>query len=237
MNRLFYIATGILFFFSIASVSFLISSVTVVSAAEEKKDEAPLKVTETKSEVKPEAKVEPNSASKSANKEEPKKEEKKQSGKNSLMGGDKEPTVITSQVLTTDNKAKTALFKGAVVARKGDKTLYADSMLVYYTESSDGESSNIDRIESEGKVKLVRKDRVITSDRAVYFAGDNERAVFTGSPRAIEGKNIITGTIMTYYIKDDRSMVENSKVFLVEKEQGTQASTGKASKAEKKKKK
>jgi|GEM_PF-1082353 lipopolysaccharide export system protein LptA len=133
------------------------------------------------------------------------------------------PTIITSVSLTADNKAKTALFTGSVVAKKADSTIYADRMLVYYSEGESG--SNIDKIECDGNVKLVRGDRVVTSGKMVYYAGTDktdERAIFTDSPRAAEGKNVVTGTKMTYYMKDDRSLVENSKVFMVEKEQGTQ---------------
>ncbi len=129
------------------------------------------------------------------------------------------PTVITSTSLTADNKAKTALFTGSVVAKKGDMTLYADRMLVYYVDSGSG--SNIDKIDAEGNVKLIRGNRVVTSGKVMYYAGPEERAVFTESPRAAEGKNVVTGTKMTYYMKDDRSVVENSKVFLVEKEQAS----------------
>jgi lipopolysaccharide export system protein LptA len=128
------------------------------------------------------------------------------------------PTVITSESLTADNKDKTALFTGSVVAKKGDMTLYADRMLVYYIESGGG--SNIDKIDAQGNVKLIRGDRVVTSGKLMYYAGAEERAVFTENPRAAEGKNVVTGTKMTYYMKDDRSLVENSKVFIVEKEQG-----------------
>jgi len=128
------------------------------------------------------------------------------------------PTVITSESLTADNKAKTALFTGSVVAKKGDMTLYADRMLVYYIESGGG--SNIDKIDAQGNVKLIRGDRVVTSGKLMYYAGAEERAIFTESPRAAEGNNVVTGTKMTYYMKDDRSLVENSKVFIVEKEQG-----------------
>jgi lipopolysaccharide export system protein LptA len=227
MRNLLLIAAGILFFFSVSSLSFLVTSVTVVSAAEEKKEEAPVKASDNKAEVKPEAKPEIKAEVKpdvkSETNAEPKKEQKKQLGKTSLMGGgDKEPTVITSNSLTADNNAKTALFTGHVVAKKGDRTFYADRMLVHYIESADGESSNIDRIEADGNVKLVRNARVITSDKMIYYAGADERAVFTGGPRATEGKNMLTGTIMTYYMKDDRSVVENSKVFIVEKDQGSQ---------------
>jgi lipopolysaccharide export system protein LptA len=41
-----------------------------------------------------------------------------------------------------------------------------------------------------------------------------QKIVFTGNPRAVEGSNVITGTKMIYLIAEDRSIVENSKVFL-----------------------
>lgn len=132
-----------------------------------------------------------------------------------------EPTVITSQSLTADNKAKTALFEGSVVARKGDMTFSGDRMLVYY--SDDKGSGTVTKIEAEGNVKLVKGDRVITAQSATYFTAPEEKAVFTGEPRASDGENVITGTRMTYFLKDERSLVENSKVFLVDKQRKTGA--------------
>jgi lipopolysaccharide export system protein LptA len=128
-----------------------------------------------------------------------------------------EPIVITAGSLTANNKAHTALFKGSVVVTKGEVTMNADHMLVYYKEGGSGNSS-VDRIEATGNVKVVKGARVITSGKAVYHAGANERIVFTDSPRAMEGQNMVTGTVMTYYVQDDRSFVENSKVFMVNKE-------------------
>ena len=127
----------------------------------------------------------------------------------------KEPTVITSQKLTADNKAKTAFFEGSVVAKKGDMTMFADSMMVYYSEDKEG--SNIKKIEAEGNVKLIKESRVVTSRFATYFSEPEEKIVFTGEPVASEEENVITGTKMTYFIKNDRSIVENSKVFLKNK--------------------
>ena len=128
----------------------------------------------------------------------------------------KEPTIVTSQKMTTDNKAKTALFEGNVVAKKGDRTMYADSMLVYYSEEKGG--SNIKKIDAEGNVKMVKDDRVVTSKSAVYYSEPEEYIVFTGEPRASEGENVVNGTKITYFMKDDHSIVENSKVFIVNKE-------------------
>ncbi len=120
----------------------------------------------------------------------------------------KGPVVITSSTLTADNKARTALFEGSVVAKTETMTISSDKMRVYYTEGG-----RITKIEAGGNVKLIKGKRVITSDEATYFA-DEEKVVFTGQPKAVEGNNMVTGTKMIYLMKDDRSIVENSKVFM-----------------------
>ncbi|BCB96961.1 hypothetical protein JZK55_18830 [Dissulfurispira thermophila] len=94
-------------------------------------------------------------------------------------------------------------------------TLFADKMLVYYSEEKG--SSNIKRIDAEGNVKLIKGDRVVTSKFATYFAEPEERIIFTGEPKATEGENVVIGTKMIYFMKDDRSIVENSKVLLIER--------------------
>lgn len=132
---------------------------------------------------------------------------------------EREPTIITSEILTADNKAKTALFERSVIARKGDMTLFADRMMVYYSEEKG--DSNIKKIDAEGNVKLIKGERVITSKNAIYFGVPEEKIIFTGEPRATEGENVVTGTKMIYFMKDDRSVVENSKVFLIERKSGS----------------
>jgi lipopolysaccharide export system protein LptA len=125
----------------------------------------------------------------------------------------KGPIVITSQMLTADNKARTALFERSVVARTPDITLYADKMLVYYEK----DTGNVIRIDAEGKVKVIKEQRIITSNEAIYYA-DNEQVIFTGEPRAVEGENVVTGTKMVYFMDEDRFLVEDSKVILIKKE-------------------
>ena len=124
----------------------------------------------------------------------------------------KGPINVTSETLTSDNKAHTALFEGKVVAKTTDMTIYADKMLVFYREGS----GDVTKIESTGNVRLLKGGRLITSKMAVYYA-DEDKVVFTGEPRAEDGENVVTGTTMTYYISQDRSYVEKSKVFLKNK--------------------
>jgi lipopolysaccharide export system protein LptA len=126
----------------------------------------------------------------------------------------KGPITITSERLTADNLARTALFEISVVARTTDTTIYCDKMLVYYEKGT----GNVKRIDSSGKVKFIKENRVITSQDATYYA-DGEKIIFTGEPRAVEGENVVTGTKMTYYMNEDRFFVEDSKVFLTRKKE------------------
>ena len=121
----------------------------------------------------------------------------------------KGPIIITSEMLTADNIAHTALFEKSVVARTTDMTLYADRMLVFY----DADSGEITKIEAEGSTKVIRGTRAITSQKATYYA-DGEKVIFTGEPRATDGENVVTGTKIAYLLNEDRYLVENSKVFL-----------------------
>ncbi|MBF0538125.1 MAG: lipopolysaccharide transport periplasmic protein LptA [Nitrospirae bacterium] len=133
--------------------------------------------------------------------------------KDRLMKGDKNvPLIITSKNLFADTKKKTAIFTGDVKAVKGETTFYADKMVVYYT----GSDNRIDHIDATGNIKLVKEDSVVTAERAVYVASDDS-VVFTGSPEARDSKNLITGTRMTYFLKDEYSIVENSSVYIKDK--------------------
>jgi lipopolysaccharide export system protein LptA len=124
----------------------------------------------------------------------------------------KGPITITSESLTADNKAHTALFEGRVVAKTAEMTIYSDKMLVFYKEGS----GDVTKIEATGNVRLVKGTRLITAQTATYYA-DEDKVVFTGDPRAMDGENVVTGTAMTYFISDDRSLVEKSRVFLKSK--------------------
>lgn len=120
----------------------------------------------------------------------------------------KKPVTITAATLTADNKARTAVFEGTVIARTEDMVIHSDRMTAYYSEAG-----AIIKIDAEGHVKLTTGEKVITSDMATYLA-EGEKLIFTGQPRAVEGTSMITGTKMIYLIKEDRSLVENSRVFI-----------------------
>lgn len=117
------------------------------------------------------------------------------------------PMVITSASMTANRAESTAVFEGGVVAKNNDVTIHADNMLVKYAEGGD-----VTSIESTGNVSFVTPNGAITSDTATYYAAD-KKLVFTGSPKAIQGASVVTGTEITYFIELEKYIVKNSKVL------------------------
>ncbi len=119
------------------------------------------------------------------------------------------PIVIVSDTLHADGAGGTATFIGSVVATGDDMNMKADRMKVFYAEGG----GEMERIEADGSVKLIREGRIVTSERAIYNATDRV-VVFTGNARAVEDGNVLVGTKITYMIDEDRYFVEGSKIFI-----------------------
>lgn len=100
----------------------------------------------------------------------------------------KDPIVVTSKMLTIDNENNTAVFEHSVVAEAPEMTLYADKMYIFYNQ----DTRAITRIDASGGVKVIEKDRVITADKATYYARD-ERVIFKGDLKVVERKRVISG--------------------------------------------
>ena len=114
----------------------------------------------------------------------------------------KEPLKIKSDSLHADNEKRTATFEGKVVARQGDLTLYTDRLVVSY--SADGHE--LSRVEAFGNVRILQTNRQATGAHAVYEPKE-ARILLDGSPRVVQGADVITGKLITYYVNEQRSVV------------------------------
>ncbi len=127
---------------------------------------------------------------------------------------EKQPIVITSESLTADNKDNTAIFEGSVVAKTDEFTINSDRMTVY----SDEDANTIKKIHASGNIKVFKSETVLFSDEAEYFA-DEEKIIFTGSPRAVQKGNVITGSEIIFFLEDERAIVQKSRVVLKNKKE------------------
>lgn len=131
------------------------------------------------------------------------------------------PIVIQSNSLEIDNKKRVVLFTGSVEAKREDMLIRCQRMSVYYqdkeTEKAAAENKGfkIDRIVAKGEVKIDRPDGgSATADEAVYYENE-EKLVLHGNPMVKQGEDYVEGSVITLFLKEDRSVVEgggNQKV-------------------------
>ena len=111
------------------------------------------------------------------------------------------PTTIKSNQMVADNKGKTAIFSGNVVAKQGDITIYSDKMTINY-----GVKGDVEKIEADGNVRIVQENRIAKASHALYDSRQG-RITLTGSPKVMQGSDSISGKTIIYYVDEDKSVV------------------------------
>jgi len=110
---------------------------------------------------------------------------------------------INSDTMEYDNRANMAIFKGNVVARQDDITMFANSMQVFYSESG-----GLSRVEATGDVRVIQGDRIATGSNIV-FDNATQTIVATGNPRVWQGDNVVHGRKITVYLREERTVVDS----------------------------
>lgn len=99
---------------------------------------------------------------------------------------------ISADELEVRQRDNLAVFSGAVEARQGDMTFFADSVTVYYADGGDALNPSIDRLDAEGNVRLTSPSESATSNWAVY---DVNGGLMTlgGSVVLAQGDSVLRG--------------------------------------------
>lgn len=122
-----------------------------------------------------------------------------------------QPIVIKSNELQADTKSRTATFQGKVVAKQGDITIHTDKLVVRYAEKG----GEVEKVEAFGNVRIVQENRIGIADYGVYYTKTG-KIVLTGSPRVSQGKDMVTGNEITYYVNEEKSVVTGGPAARVE---------------------
>ena len=114
------------------------------------------------------------------------------------------PITISADRLEVDRKMHTATYAGNVVARDSTLTILADRMEFTFNAAME----EVQRVRATGHVRIAeRGGREATADAATYFARE-EKMLLEGNARAWQEENVVTGTTMTLYLREDRHVVE-----------------------------
>lgn len=124
---------------------------------------------------------------------------------------DAQPITIKSNELQADTKNRTATFLGKVVAKQGDITILADRLVVRYAE----QGGDVEKVEAVGNVRIVQQNRIGTAQYGVYQTREG-KITLSGSPKVVQGKDMITGREITYFVDDERSVVTGGPETRVE---------------------
>jgi lipopolysaccharide export system protein LptA len=116
------------------------------------------------------------------------------------------PIDITSDTVEADQKTNTVTFKGNVIAKQEDTTLYANTLTIIY----DPNTKKLKEIIAVGNVKVVQLDRRATGQKAT-FDQDKNKVIMDGEAVVREGANVIRGERITFYVDEERSVVEPGK--------------------------
>ncbi|RLB67046.1 MAG: lipopolysaccharide transport periplasmic protein LptA [Deltaproteobacteria bacterium] len=118
----------------------------------------------------------------------------------------KAPIDITADRLDIDQKKGEAVFRGKVFARQDKMTLSTDTMTVIFTEKD----NEVKEIIAAGSVIINLDKKKATCATAHFYTSDN-KVVLTGKPQLREGKNIIEGEKIIFFLNEERSIVEGKK--------------------------
>lgn len=135
------------------------------------------------------------------------------------LSGDR-PIQIESDKLEVHQNEHTAVFTGNVTVVQGDTLMKAGTMTVHYSQdeksgtASDSASalpsgsSNIERIEAEGKVYVKSEDQVATGDRG-SFDMKTEVLVLSGDQVVLtQGENVVVGCKLTVYTRSGEAKLD-----------------------------
>jgi lipopolysaccharide export system protein LptA len=140
------------------------------------------------------------------------------------------PVRISAEAAEYLNAESLVIFTGKVVAVQGDTTITAERMEVRFTQPAEaaagrppddlapGSGQRVASITAIGSVTFRQldpgtgKERYATGERGVYEA-EKRVVTLTGAPRLWEGKNVIVGEVMDFFL-EERKVVVKGKVNL-----------------------
>lgn len=117
----------------------------------------------------------------------------------------KPPVRITADKLTYDDKRRTVAFSGSVEAEHEGLQLWASEVTAYFSKTGKP-GEEIDRVVASGGVRMQRGTTEGTSESVTYLVGDN-LLLMEGNPEIRDGKNTVTGKVIKFYVKENRSEV------------------------------
>jgi lipopolysaccharide export system protein LptA len=129
---------------------------------------------------------------------------------------------IKADNLVAYNEASYAEFTGNVSAIQGTTQITSDKLKIYYSKAPEnkgkkdtGEES-IKKVVATGNVVIRSENRTAYTSMAEYTPASKIVVLSGTDSKVTSGNNFVTGEKITFYVKEDRVVVERSKEKQVE---------------------
>jgi len=125
-----------------------------------------------------------------------------------FFGDSKDPVDIAADKLDFDQKNHVAVFSGDVVVRQAKTTLEADKLQIFFAQGSE---QDLKEIVATGKKVIVKMEGKKALCRKMHYFAAGRKIILTGDPSLDDGKNIISGEEITFFLDDERSVVKSGR--------------------------
>jgi len=127
------------------------------------------------------------------------------------------PVKITSERMTYDEKKQIVSFIGNVVAEHEGLTMWADNISAYFVSAGKKslKADSIDRIVAKGNVRAEKGKTKGSCGKVTYKVAERV-LIMEENPVLNDGPNSITGDVIRYYVRENRSEVVGNKGKRVE---------------------
>jgi lipopolysaccharide export system protein LptA len=119
------------------------------------------------------------------------------------------PVVIRADHLEYFDQGRKASYRGNVRLQTENTTLQANRLDAYFSRLPSANEMELQRAVADGSVRVTQPGRRATGHHAEYFAAEGKIAMSGGPPLLYDAeKGTTTGQRLTFYIHDDRLLVD-----------------------------
>ena len=126
-----------------------------------------------------------------------------------IKEGGTNSTMITSKRLTYEPDKREAIFEGDVVVVDPEVTITSDTLRVRFSEEN-----KIHTVTAQGSVTITQGERVGKGDEVSYTVADG-LVVMTGSPRILDGKNILKADVIRFSPNTSKIVCEPNATLIM----------------------
>lgn len=112
---------------------------------------------------------------------------------------------VSAEKLEADEINRSITFYGKVRVRQAGMDIYADKITLYYQTDK---SEEVDRVEIDGRLRIVQDDRVATADHGLFLNRQGQ-VLLTGNAEVHQAGSSVSGDEIIYFINEARSIVKS----------------------------